>query len=94
MSDMQTTGPSIGQVVDLLTSQYGGGRSTTFVGAAQISDPFNEVSKADPPQSAWYVLATVKMPGEDAPEPMSFQIGEKSGVLKIYHIFEESGGEA
>jgi hypothetical protein len=64
-----------------------------FIGAAPIGDVFNEVSKADPPDYAWHVLAWVKAPGDEEANEMSFQVGQKDGKLDIYctwdyNIFE------
>lgn len=62
----------------------------TPIGFANIDDPFNEVSKADPPDRAWYALASVDMGDGDGPQEMSFQVGEKQDVLKVYCTWDYS----
>lgn len=70
--------------IEALIKEQWNAEKVTFMGAAPINDPFNEVSKADPPDYAWWVLARVKTPDDEEANEMSFQIGEKYGKLDIY----------
>lgn len=70
------------QLVEDLIAQRWKAERVVFRGGAPIDDPFNEVSKADPPDYAWYVLADVT--SEEETSAMSFQIGEKDGKIDIY----------
>lgn len=86
------------QLVEDLIAQRWKAERVVFRGGAPIEDPFNEVSKADPPDYAWYVLADVTTieEGEKETTAMSFQIGEKDSKLDIYctwdyDIFQCSG---
>lgn len=85
------------QLVEDLIAERCKAERVVFLGASPIEDPFNEVSKADPPDYAWYVLADVTTieDGELETTAMSFQIGEKAGTLDVYctwdyNIFEHS----
>lgn len=74
------------QLVEDLIAERWKAERVVFRGGAPIDDPFNEVSKMDPPDYAWYVLADVTTieDGEEETDAMSFQIGEKEGKLDIY----------
>jgi hypothetical protein len=83
MSEQQRPQFIVQQVEALIKAQWKA-QTVVFQGAAPINDPFNEVSKMDPPDFAWWVLAEVKDADDDEPNAMSFQIGVKDGTLKIY----------
>jgi hypothetical protein len=86
------------QLIEDLIGERCKAERVVFRGGAPIDDPFNEVSKADPPDYAWYVLADVTTveDGQEETDAMSFQIGEKDGKLDIYctwdyDIFKSEG---
>lgn len=62
----------------------------TPIGFANVDDPFNEVSKADPPDRAWYALASVALREGEEAHKMSFQVGEKDNELKVYCTWDYS----
>lgn len=80
MSEQEVTPEQI----EALIKERWHAEKVTFMGAAPINDLFNEVSKADPPDYAWWVLAEVKDAEDEEANEMSFQIGEKDGKLAIY----------
>ena len=81
MSEQEVT---LEQIESLIKERWHA-EKVTFLGASPINDPFNEVSKADPPDYAWWVLAEVKDPEDEEANEMSFQIGiNKEGALDIY----------
>lgn len=68
-------------IIDLLKTQQGA-KTVEMLACRPIEDPFNEVSKMDPPDYAWLVLAEVTQ--DEETDEMTFQIGEKDGVLRVY----------
>lgn len=80
------------QLVEDLIAERWKATKVVFRGASPIDDPFNEVSKMEPPDYAWHVLADVTTveDGEEETDAMSFQIGEKDGKLDIYCSWDYS----
>ncbi len=74
------------KIIEDLIAERWKATQVVFRGATPIDDPFNEVSKSETPDYAWYVLADVTTleDGEEETDTMSFQIGEKDGKLDIY----------